>query len=90
MDRLSFTAALLTARDQVIRAQVELTVTIIGVIGAIGIACVSDPLPPRQTRTRVRVTKRAISKYRAAQRNVDRTTYPATVTTAIVTSMPHP
>lgn len=87
-NRLSFTIALNTARDQIIRAAHTLTDTTVDLLGRIGAALLAALLPARRTRTRLRVTKRAISKHRAKGRNVDRRTYPATLRTAILTTNP--
>lgn len=85
-DRASFTIALHTARDQVIHAAVTTHGT--DLIGRIGTAIWNALLPPRRTRTRPRVIKRAISKYRAKTRQVDRRTRPATIATTILTPEP--
>jgi hypothetical protein len=89
-DRLSFTIALNTARDQVIQARGIMTGAVVDLIGRIGAAVLAEPMPARRIRTRVRVIKRAISKYRAKERNTDRRTYPATLTTRILTPDPEP
>lgn len=62
----------------------------IDLVGCIGSAVVAEPIPARRIRTRPRVVKRTISKYRAKERNVDRRTYPATLTTKILTVVPSP
>ena len=87
--RLSFTIALNTARDQVIRAANTLSDITVDLVGRIGAALLADILPARRTRTRQRVIKRAISKYRAKGRDVDRRTYPATLRTTILTTNPN-
>lgn len=87
-DRLSFTIALNAARDQVIRAANTLTDITVDLVGRIGAALLAEMLPARRTRTRQRVIKRAISKYRAKGRDVDRRTYPATLRTRILTTSP--
>lgn len=87
-DRLSFTTALLAARDQIIKTSTAIAETTIDLVGHIGAAILSDLVPARRTRTRPRVIKRAISKYRAKGRNVDRRTYPATLHTRILTPAP--
>ncbi|WP_426979943.1 IS4 family transposase (plasmid) [Pseudarthrobacter sp. O4] len=89
-DRLSFSIALRTARDQVVHAYGTAAGATIDLIGRIGTAILAEPLPARRIRTRPRVIKRAISKYRAKERNVDRRTYPATLTTRILTPNPRP
>ncbi|MHA7299014.1 hypothetical protein, partial [Pseudarthrobacter sp. MDT3-1] len=57
-------------------------------VGCIGAALRADLMPDRRTRTRPRVIKRAISKYRAEGRAIDRRTYPATLATRILTPDP--
>jgi len=47
-------------------------------------------LPPRRPRTRTRAIKRALSKHRARTPHPDRTTYPVTITTHILTPHPDP
>lgn len=87
-DRLSFTTALRTARDQIVQATGTITGTTIDLVGRIGAALLDNIMPPRRTRTRQRVIKRAISKYRAKGSNTDRRTYPATLSTRILTPDP--
>lgn len=89
-DRASFTTALASARDQVVQAAGIITATTVDLVGRIGTAILSDLLPPRRTRTRHRAIKRAVSKYRPNGRNNDRRTYPATLTTTILTTGPDP
>lgn len=89
-DRLSFTIALRTARDQVVQARGILTGAPVDLAGRIGAAVMAAPMPARRIRTRPRVIKRAISKYRAKARNIDRRTYPATLTTKILTPASDP
>ena len=89
-DRLSFTIALRAARDQVIQARGILTGTTVDLVGRIGAAVLAEPLPARRTRSRPRVIKRAISKYRAKERGIDRRTYPTKLTTRILTPDPVP
>ena len=79
-----------TARDLVIQARGNVAETAIDLVGCIGSAVLAEPIPARRIRTRPRVVKRAISKYRAKERNVDRRTYPATLTTKILTAVPGP
>ncbi|MGH3503006.1 MAG: IS4 family transposase [Nocardioidaceae bacterium] len=88
--RLSFTAALLAARDQIIQATGTIAATTIDLMGQIGAAALSNLIPTRRIRTHSRVIKRAISKYRAKGRHVDRRTYPATLHTTILTPAPDP
>ncbi|MCO4239187.1 transposase, partial [Pseudarthrobacter sp. MDT3-28] len=87
-DRASFTTALRTARDQVIQAAGIIAATTVDLVGCIGAALRADLMPDRRTRTRPRVIKRAISKYRAKGRAIDHRTYPATLTTRILTPDP--
>lgn len=86
--RASFSTALHTARDQIIHAADAISDSSIDLIGKIGQAVLADLLPPRRVRTRQRAIKRAISKYRAKGRDVDRRTYPATLRTQILTPAP--
>lgn len=79
-DRLSFSVALNTARDQVIRATDAMAGTAVELVGRIGAATLRQPLPTRRSRTCPRVVKRAISKHRA-KGHVDRTNYTATAIT---------
>jgi len=87
-DRASFTIALNTARDQVIRAAGIATDTVVDLVGRIGQAVLDSLLPPRRPRIRARIIKRAISKYRAKQRDADRRSRPVTIQTSLLT--PHP
>lgn len=87
-DRASFTSALLAARDQIVLAAGITANTTVDLVGQIGGAILTDLMPTRRTRTRARVVKRAISKYRAKGRDVDRRTYPATLHTRILTHTP--
>lgn len=89
-DRLSFTTALRTARDQIDPAAAAIARTTVDLIGQIGTALLADLLPERRIRTRPRVIKRAISKHRAKSRDVDRRTYPATLRTQIHPPPPSP
>ncbi|MBO0703565.1 MAG: IS4 family transposase [Candidatus Dormibacteraeota bacterium] len=65
-DRASFTVALNTARDQIIKAAgiiTGTTETMVDIVGVIGRHVLADLLPPRRPRTSPRVVKRAISNY---------------------------
>ena len=62
-DRGSFTVALNTARDQVIKAAGVLAETTIDLVGTIGRQVLDHLLPDRRCRTSPRVVKRAISVY---------------------------
>ncbi len=89
-DRASFTIALNTARDQAIQATGVIAGTVIDLIGAIGRAILTDPLPERRVRISPRVVKRAISKHRA-KGPIDRTNHQATITIALgLTNSPAP
>jgi len=79
-DRLSFTVALHTARDQVINAATAIADTTVDLVGRIGTALLAQPLPTRRSRSCPRVIKRAISKHRA-KGTIDRTNYPTTAIT---------
>ena len=87
-DRASFTVALHAARDQIIQTAGIIAETSINLVGRIGAAVLTDLLPARRTRTRQRVIKRAISKYRAKGDHIDRRTHPATLHTRILTPEP--
>ncbi len=82
-DRGSFTIALHTARDQLVHAANILTGTTVDLIGGVGRAVLTAPLPARRQRTSPRVVKRAISKHRA-KGDVDRNTYRTTITVEIL------
>jgi hypothetical protein len=62
-DRGSFTVALNTARDQVIKAAGVIAATTIDLLGTIGRQVLDHLLPDRRCRTSPRVVKRAISVY---------------------------
>lgn len=77
-DRASFTVALDTAREQLIRAEGIIGRARIDLVGRIGRAVLGRLLPARRCRSRVK--KRAISsKYRAVGREVDHRTYQTVV-----------
>lgn len=82
-DRLSFTVALHTARDQVIHAAATIADTTIDLIGRIGTAALNQPLPARRPRSSPRVVKRAISKHRA-KGTIDRHNYTTAITIEIL------
>lgn len=82
-DRLSFTVALHAARDQVIQAATAITDTTVDLVGRIGAAVLSRPLPARRSRSSPRVVKRAISKHRA-KGEVDRTNHTTDITIEIL------
>ena len=89
-DRTSFTTALNTARDQVIRADQIQAGTHVDLVGRIGTAILEQLLPNRRTRTHARAIKRAISKYRAKTRDIDRRTHPTSIHIAITPLPPQP
>jgi len=89
-DRASFTTALNTARDQIIRADQILAGTHVDLVGRIGTAILEQLLPKRRTKTHARAIKRAISKYRAKTRDIDRRTHPTSIHIAITPLPPHP
>ncbi|MFI6367758.1 hypothetical protein ACIBG0_34020 [Nocardia sp. NPDC050630] len=73
-DRGSFTVALHAARDQVIHAAAAVAGATIDLVGRIGQAVLTNPIPSRRHRSSPRVVKRAISKHRA-KGPIDRNTY---------------
>jgi hypothetical protein len=83
-DRASFTIALNAARDQVVQAAGVIAGTVIDLIGKIGRRVLDDLLPARRLRVNARTVKRAISKYNARGPNIDRRTYQATISLAIL------
>jgi len=83
-DRASFTTALHAARDQIIQAAGIIAGTVIDLVGKIGRVVLDDLLPARRLRINARTVKRAISKYNARGPNIDRRTYPATLTIDIL------
>ena len=75
--------------SDIIQAAGIITGTTIDLVGRIAAALLDDVMPARRTRTRQRVIKRAISKYRAKGRDsIDRRTYPPTLRTRILTPDP--
>lgn len=84
-DRASFTIALHAARDQIIHAAGVIADTIIDLIGEIGRLVLANLLPSRRTRINPRTIKRAMSKYNAKSRTINRTTYKATININILT-----
>jgi hypothetical protein len=84
-DRASFTIALHTARDQVIRAAGIIADTVIDLVGAIGRQILNNLLPARRLRVNTRTVKRAISKYNARGPDIDRRTHQATLNINILT-----
>jgi hypothetical protein len=83
-DRGSFTIALNAARDQLIQAAAVIADTVIDLIGAIGRRVLANLMPERRLRVCPRIVKRAISKYQARGKNIDRRSYKATLTIDII------
>lgn len=81
----SFTIALETARDQLIRAENILDDEHIDLKGLIGQRILAHPLPDRRLRKAPRVVKRAISKYHARSNDINRRTYKATLDIVVLT-----
>lgn len=89
--RLSFSVAVSAARDQVILGFTGSNDHgVVGFVGRIGLRLLGQVMPKRRVRTRIRVVKRAMSRYPAKGRDVDRRTYPATVETQVLTTTPPP
>jgi hypothetical protein len=83
-DRASFTVALNAARDQLIQAAGVLASTAVDLVGKIGRAVLANLLADRRLRVSPRVVKRAISKYNARGPTINRTSYKATLSIAIL------
>lgn len=89
--RLSISVAISIARDQVVLGFIGSTDRgVVGFVGRIGLRLLDQVMPKRRVRTRIRVVKRAMSRYPARGRDVDRRTYPATVETQVLTTTPPP
>jgi Insertion element 4 transposase N-terminal/Transposase DDE domain len=86
-DRGSFTVALQTARDQVIKAAEVIADTRVDLVGAIGQQVLDHLLPDRRCRTSPRVVKRAISKFAAhtASGRLHGPSYQATISIDVLT-----
>jgi Insertion element 4 transposase N-terminal/Transposase DDE domain len=65
-DRGSFTVALETARDQLVKAAGVIADSVLDLVGTIGRAVLARPMPDRRLRMSPRVVKRAISTYAAS------------------------
>jgi hypothetical protein len=78
-DRGSFTVALAAARDQLTQAAAVIADTAIDLIGGIGRRVLNNLMPERRPRVSPRIVKRAISKYQARGKNIDRRSYKATL-----------
>ncbi|MEU6099082.1 IS4 family transposase, partial [Streptomyces sp. NPDC047079] len=87
-DRAGFTTALTAARDQLVLAAGVIPGTNIDLAGTIGRHILAHLLPARRVRTKDRIVKRAISKYNARGPAIDRTTYRATISIAMLTNSP--
>jgi hypothetical protein len=83
-DRASFTIALNAARDLVIQAAGVIADTVIDLVGRIGRLVLANLLPDRRVRTNPRTVKRAMSKYNAKTRTINRATYKATISIDIL------
>jgi hypothetical protein len=89
-DRASFSVALQVARDQVIQATGVIAGTIIDLVGTIGRAVLTHPMPPRRLRVSPRAVKRPLSRYAYKSLRIDRRTYKATISIDILTAPPDP
>jgi hypothetical protein len=83
-DRASFSIALQTARDQVVRAAGVIADTTIDLIGTIGRAVLDQLMPARRLRVSPRAVKRPLSRYAYKSLRVDRRTYKATISIDIL------
>jgi len=85
-DRLSFSIAHATARDELVRAaDTPTTDTSTDLVGAIGTAVLAQVMPDKRVRTGPRAIKRALSKHRA-KGHIERCTRPATLTVRLLTN----
>jgi hypothetical protein len=82
-DRISFTAALQTAADQVTAAAGIITPTGATLIGVIGRAVLDELLPPPRPRGKARTRKNPTSKYTANTGAFPRTSLTYTITTTV-------
>jgi hypothetical protein len=89
-DRASFSVALQVARDQVIQATGVIAGTVIDLVGTIGRAVLTHPMPPRRLRVSPRAVKRPLSRYAYKSLRIDRRTYKATISIDILTAPPDP
>jgi hypothetical protein len=87
-DRASFSTALHTARDQVIKAAGVIADTVIDLVGAIGRAVLDQLMPARRLRVSPRAVKRPLSRYAYKSLRVDRRTYKATISIDILSTDP--
>jgi Insertion element 4 transposase N-terminal/Transposase DDE domain len=89
-DRASFSVAFQVARDQVIQATGVIAGTVIDLVGTIGRAVLTHPMPPRRLRVSPRAVKRPLSRYAYKSLRIDRRTYKATISIDILTAPPDP
>ncbi len=87
-DRASFTIALQTARDLLIKAQAVIAETVIDLIGAIGRQILTNLMPARRLRVSPRAVKRPLSRYAYKSLRMDRHTYKATLSIDILAGQP--
>ena len=87
-DRASFSIALHAARDLVVQAAGIVAGTAIDLVGRIGCLILTNLMPTRRVRTNPRTVKRAMSKYNAKTRTINRATHKATITIKILTGTP--
>ena len=83
-DRGSFTIALETARDQVIKAAGVIADTTIDLVGTIGRRVLEELMPARRLRVSPRAVKRPLSRYAYKSLEVDRRSYKATISINIL------
>lgn len=83
-DRASFTVALNAARDLVVQAAGIIADTVVDLVGRIGRLVLANLMPDRRVRTNARTVKRAMSKYNAKTRTINRETYKATISIDIL------
>jgi hypothetical protein len=83
-DRASFTIALETARDQLVKAANILDDTVIDLVGAIGRQVLDNLMPARRLRLAPRAVKRPLSRYAYRSLRISRSSYQATVSIDIL------
>ena len=83
-DRASFTIALQTARDQVVKAANVLESAAIDLVGTIGRAVLGELMPARRLRLGPRTVKRPLSRYAYKSLRVSRKSYKATLSIDII------
>jgi hypothetical protein len=83
-DRASFTVALNTARDQLVKAADVMADTAVDLVGTIGRHVLDALMPDRRLRVTPRVVKRAISKFVAKGNIVRGPSYKATLNIDII------